>query len=60
VYLHGIRPQELGGHVGHLDGDPLPGQRVPDEHHPTVRRPSQAVAAVRDRPDLKLEPVPEQ
>ena len=41
--------------LGHRDDHPLAGQRVPHEHHAALV-PRDAVAAVRDRPDLDLEP----
>ena len=46
------------GAVRDLDDDPLPRQGVPHEHHSLlVGDPGDAVAPVRDRPDLDLEPL---
>ena len=44
--------------LGHLDLDPLPRDRVPDEDHPALGEPGHEVTSVRHRPDIDREPLP--
>jgi hypothetical protein len=58
--LHRVGPGEPGGGVGDPGQHALPGQRVPDEHHPptglrVARFPGHTPAAVRDLADHQVE-----